>query len=262
MTMKTRLAFLFALLFAGELTFAQNAHFTTSGTITYEKSANTFAIIKRFYGENMNDGFLKQAFEQYQKTQPQFKVLKSTLVFDNGSTLFTPIPPEVANSNFLGNIPTTDQYNTIYTDLGAHSVVDQKVVFEETFLVKDSVRKIKWKITDETRQIAGYECRRANGLMMDSIYVVAFFANQIPVSGGPESFGGLPGMILEVALPHENLIWKATSVTESAGTQQPIAPPKKGKPVNNKQLFETLKEVFKNRGDDARINIFMKSYLM
>jgi GLPGLI family protein len=92
--------------------------------------------------------------------------------------------------------------------------------------------------------------------------VVAFFANQIPIPGGPESFGGLPGMILEVALPHENIIWRATKVTEAAGPEISIAPPKKGKPVNNKQLFETLKDVFKNRGDATQINMYMKSYLM
>ena len=31
------------------------------------------------------------------------------------------------------------------------------------------------------------------------INVVAFYKDDIPVSGGPESFNGLPGMILQVA---------------------------------------------------------------
>ena len=259
--MKTKLTFIIALFFIGETAFAQNAHFTNSGTISYEKSVNTFAIIKRLYGDRLTEGFISQAYEQYKKTQPQFKVLKSTLAFDNDKTLFTPLPPETASANFF-NIPTADQNNTVYTDLGMHAVTEQKTVFEETFLVKDSVRKIKWKINDETREIAGYTCRRANGLMMDSIYVVAFFANQIPIPGGPESFGGLPGMILEVALPHENLIWRATKVIEAAGPEVSITPPKKGKVVNNKQLFDVLKDVFKNRGDATQINMYMKSYLM
>ena len=138
----------------------------------------------------------------------------------------------------------------------------EKRIFEQTFLLKDSVRKIKWKITDEVRDIAGYSCRRANGLMMDSIYVVAFFAPQIPIQGAPESFSGLPGMILEVALPHENLIWRATKVTETSIAEEKLLPPKKGKVVNNKQLYETLREVFKDRGDDTYVNMIMKAYLM
>ena len=49
--------------------------------------------------------------------------------------------------------------------------------------------------------------------MLDSIYIVAFFAEKKSVSGGPESFSGLPGMILELALPHDNIIWRATKVS-------------------------------------------------
>jgi GLPGLI family protein len=259
--MKTKLITLAVLLFICNLLAAQNAHFTTGGTIEYEKSANTFAIIKRLYGDDLNQGFMQTAYDQYKKTQPQFRVLKSTLTFGGDRTLFTPIPPEGAPASFF-SVPTADQNNIVYSDLTARTRTIQKNVYEQTFLVKDSLRKIKWKITDETRDIAGYTCRRANGLMMDSIYVVAFFANQIPVSGGPESFSGLPGMILEVALPHENLVWRATKVTEGSAAEQTIIPPKKGKVVNNKQLSETLKDVFKNRGDAAYINIIMKAYLM
>jgi GLPGLI family protein len=259
--MKTAFTFIATLLFTGNLAFGQNAHFVNGGTIEYEKSANTFAIIKRLYGDDLTQGFMQTAFDQYKKTQPQFKVLKSTLTFNNNKTLFTPIAPETAPGSFF-NIASAGQNNIVYTDLQTHTVTAQKAVFEETFLLKDSLRKIKWKITDETRDVAGYACRRANGLMMDSIYVVAFFANQIPVSGGPESFSGLPGMILEVALPHENLIWRAIKVTEAAIPEAAIVAPKKGKPVNNKQLFETLNDVFKNRGNAAQINMIMKAYLM
>jgi GLPGLI family protein len=257
--MKAIFITLAALLFTANILLGQNERFVTSGTITYEKSVNTFATIKRLYGDDMDDGFLQQAFDSYKKTQPQFKILKGTLTFSDNKTLFTPIPADNANSTFF-NLQMTDQNNTIFTDLAANTRIAQKLVFEQTFLVKDTLRKIKWKITDETRQIAGYTCRRANGLVMDSIYVVAFYTDKIPVSGGPESFSGLPGMILEVALPHENLSWKATAVTDS--TVPAIVPPKKGKPVNAKQLFDTLKDVFKNQGNAAQVNLIMKWFLL
>jgi len=257
---KAKLIAIAVLLFTGTAMQAQNAHFTVNGTIEFEKSVNTYAIIKRLYGNNM-EGFLQQAFDQYKKTQPQFKVLKSVLTFDNNKTLFTPIVPETVQGSFF-NLPISDQNNIVYCDFTTNISTVQKNVFEQTFLVKDTVRKIKWKITDETRKLAGYTCRRANGLMMDSIYVVAFYTDQIPVSGGPESFAGLPGMILEVAVPHENIIWRAVKVTDNAVTNGAVAPPKKGKPVNNKQLFETLQSVFKNRGNPEQINFIMKSYLL
>jgi len=256
--MKTIFITLAALLFTSDILFAQNARFTTSGTIEYERSANMFAIIKRMYGSEM-DGFLQQAFDQYKKTQPQFKVLKSTLDFNGDKTLFTPIVPDVTNNAFFG-LQTTDQNNTVYTDLSAQKSIVQKKVFEETYLVKDSVKKIKWKITDETRVIAGYNCRRANGLIMDSIYVVAFYTDQIHISGGPESFNGLPGMILGVALPHENLSWFATKVTDMTLPENTIVPPKKGKVVDNKELYNTLKDVMKDWGDEGPM--YLKAFLL
>ncbi len=47
---------------------------------------------------------------------------------------------------------------------------------------------------------------------MDSIYVVAFYTDEILTTGGPESFTGLPGMILGIAIPHEHVSWFATKV--------------------------------------------------
>ncbi|MGZ3819475.1 MAG: GLPGLI family protein, partial [Mucilaginibacter sp.] len=128
-------------------------------------------------------------------------------------------------------------------------------LFEEVFLVNDSTRKIKWKITDETREIAGYTCRRANAIMLDSIYVVAFYTTNIPVSGGPESFSGLPGMILGVALPHENVAWFATKVNDMTLAPGVVAPPKKGKPTDKKGLQATLKSAMQGWGAEGLFNL-------
>lgn len=113
-------------------------------------------------------------------------------------------------------------------------------------MLTDSLRKIRWKITDETREVAGYQCRRANALILDSVYVVAFYTDEIHVSGGPELFSGLPGMILEVALPHDNVIWRATKVTINNGIA-PLSPPAKGRSITFDELETTIISLFKNR---------------
>ena len=158
---------------------------------------------------------------------------------------------ETETNNYLAE-GVGDQTNIIYTDLLTSGSTTQKAIYEETFLVKDSVRKINWKITNETRDIAGYSCRRANALVMDSIYVVAFYTDEIPVSGGPESFTGLPGLILGLALPHENITWFATLVKDMPVAANTIIPPKKGKETNYKALVNTLEKVLKNKGSYAR----------
>jgi GLPGLI family protein len=94
--------------------------------------------------------------------------------------------------------------------------------------------------------------------MLDSIYVVAFYTEEIPVSGGPESFCGLPGMILGVALPHENVTWFATKVTDMPIDDKALTPPKKGKAVNNKQLHDKLVSVMKNW--DTQGPLYLKAF--
>jgi len=257
--MKTILITLACFLFWRSTAFAQNVHFTTAGTIEFEKTVNMYALIKKQINKN-NEGFLQAAFDQYKKSQPQFKKLKSTLSFSDTKTLFKPLADEENNSNGFFGSPLVTQNNIISSDLVSGTSISQKKVFEETFLVKDSVRKINWKITDETREIAGYTCRRANAIVLDSVYVVAFYTDEIAVSGGPESFTGLPGMILGVALPHENITWFATKVTDMPVTSNTLAPPAKGKPVNNKQLRTTLQGALKDWGDYAQASL--KAFLL
>jgi len=257
--MKKTLFILTCLLFTGNLLFAQYMHFTTSGTITFEKTSNIYALITKQMNKD-NEAFFQPVFDEYKKKYPQFKKAQSTLTFANNKTLYTPIEdPDNTQSNFF-EVPMADQNNITFTDMTLKSTVIQKKVFEETFLVKDSTRKINWKITSETREIAGYTCRRANAIIMDSIYVVAFYTDQIHVSGGPESFTGLPGMILGVALPHENVTWFATKVVDNAVPENTIVPPKKGKPVDNKGLATTLKTVLKNWEQEERL--YLKAFLL
>ncbi|MBK0380389.1 GLPGLI family protein [Mucilaginibacter segetis] len=258
--MKTPIISLLIVLLCGSSLLAQNQHFTTSGTIEFERRVNMFAIIKKSINAD-NETWYGPAFENYKKTQPQFKTMTSTLSFANNKTLFTPAPPaETQTNSWFSNDPAGKQINTVYTDLNTHISTTQKQVFEEQFLVKDTTRKITWKITDETREIAGYTCRRANALVMDSIYVVAFYTDEIAVSGGPESFTGLPGMILGLALPHENITWFATKVVDTSLPEGTVKAPTKGKAVNDQELEKTLKSAIKNWGDEAQS--YYKAFLL
>lgn len=228
---------------------AQNARFATEGVIEFERSLNTYALLqKRVTAENST--YMTPYIERYKKTEPQFKIFKSTLTFARNKTLFEPAKDDNSNSSLWG--PETTQNNTIFIDFNTNLQTTQKKVYEETFLVKDTTRSINWKITSETREIAGYNCRRANAIILDSIYVVAFYTDEIPVSGGPESFTGLPGMILGVALPHENVTWFAKIVNDRTIQPGVIVPPTKGKPTDNKGLLATLQKALKSWGQYAQ----------
>jgi GLPGLI family protein len=252
MKIKNNIALALAIFFCCSTSFAQNARFTTQGVIEYEKKINMYALYEAQLKRYPDNTFGQKIFEEYKKNNPQFKLQKSTLTFGRDQTLFTPIVETTAQANTWYSMPAAQQNNTIYTQTANRTSVAQKSVFEQTYLLKDSTRKINWKITSEIRNIAGYDCRRANALIMDSVYVVAFYTDEIPVSGGPESFTGLPGMILGVALPYEHITWFATSVLDQPVGDDKLKIPVKGKPVDNKKLSEILKAALKDWGKSAQ----------
>jgi len=241
--MKPVLIAIIILLF-NQLSSAQNRHFPSSGIIRYEKKINMYALFKREINRD-NESILEKAFEQYKKSNPQFLILKSELFFQHNISLFKPSPEEERPAMFyFGESSLIGQFNDVYTDFSLKKTVTQKMVYDHTYLIKDSLKKITWKITDEIREIQGYRCRRANGITVDSVYIVAFYTGQIPVSSGPESFSGLPGMILQLAIPHENLVWIATEITDEVLGAK-ILPPSKGDVKSFKEMNLILKSAMK-----------------
>jgi GLPGLI family protein len=113
-----------------------------------------------------------------------------------------------------------------------------------------------WKEKSEIRTIANYKCHKAVGKICDSVYVVAFYTEDIPTSGGPEMFGGLPGMILELAIPRLHTTWTATKVELIPPKESDFTISEKGKKVNELQLYETLQSSLKDWGKWAAKNIW------
>jgi len=252
--MKKILLTLICLVFIANPMLAQNVHFVTSGTIEFDKTVNMYALMQKEINKE-NYIYRENYFEAYKKDHPQFKVLKSMLNFSGTKTLFTPIDDAQAVDNYPFATPMAYQNNIVFNDLGTNQSIIQKKILGDIFLLKDTTRKIHWKITSETREIAGYTCRRANAIIMDSIYVVAFFTEKIHVSAGPETFTGLPGMILGLALPHENVTWFASKVTDMTIEDKALTPPKKGESVTNQTIQTELQPAMKRFGD------FKQTYL-
>lgn len=217
---------------------AQNTIFLSSGRIEFERKVNVFAQIG-----NDDD----QWTELQKKMSNHFKTSYFDLLFTREKSLYK--PGRESNDKevfFFWQAPAQD--NTVWTDFAHDKAVSVKNVFEQTFLVQDSLRHIRWKITDETRTIAGFSCRRANAIIMDSIYVVAFYTDEILTTGGPESFSGLPGMILGVSLPHQHVSWFATKVEATPVAESQVAAPVKGKKVDNGTLKTTISSSLKDWG--------------
>ncbi|CAL1517443.1 GLPGLI family protein [Chitinophaga sp. MM2321] len=226
---------------------AQHTTFLQQGRIEFEKKQNVHAMLDEMWAGE------ESSWKELQKKEmPKFKTAYFDLYFSQHTTSYKPGRENPDNYKLR---ETPGEANVVYTDLDNHESIAQKKAFEQLFLVKDSVREIKWKITDETRKIAGFDCRRANAIIMDSIYVVAFYTDIIVTPGGPESFTGLPGMILGLALPHEHITWFATKVLVEDIKPGTLKPPAKGKVVNNDRLKEVMNGAIKDWGNYGKVYI-------
>lgn len=137
--------------------------------------------------------------------------------------------------------------NVIYTDYETSTSVSQKPIYEETYLVQDSLLKVKWKITADTRNIAGFECRKAVGILFDTVAVFAFYTDEIMINGGPEGITGLPGMILGVGIPRLHTTWFATQVKRlDAIDPKKVAPATKGKKGNRSFLLQSINKAMQD----------------
>lgn len=242
---------LFILLLSGSRAArAQQTGLVNAGTVEYTKTINMYALLKPG-----GDKFNELAFEQYKQQQPQFARLYSKLSFNGQETLFTPLTAGRLSAGFFAVPQIALQNSTVFMNHDTRTFTSQKTIYDATYLVKDSIRKVRWKLTEELRDIAGYSCRRANGMTQDSLYVVAFYTDQIPVSGGPESFTGLPGMILQLVLPHEHINWIASNVTVGPVPAASVKAPKKGKPTDIKGLTLRLREISEQRKENVGVNL-------
>ncbi len=219
--------------------FAQQ-QFIVKGKIEFERITN---IHKQFDNNSFS--------EMMKKSLPQYKTEYFDLYFSEDKTLYKP-GKEVAQQKIPDWMSWPAGDNVVFNDINAGKFTSQKAVFENTFLVQDSLRKMHWKITPDTRTIAGFECRKATAIIMDTVFVVAFYTDQIVTPGGPESFTGLPGMILGLAIPRMNITWFATKLEMIEVKDVDAMAPKKGKKTNVADLNNQLKSSLKNWGKDGQ----------
>jgi GLPGLI family protein len=142
--------------------------------------------------------------------------------------------------------------NVVYNDYKTGTTISQKQVYEQTYLLQDSMLKIKWKITPDTRNIAGFNCRKAIGIMFDTVAVFAFYTDEIMINGGPEGIQGLPGMILGIGIPRLHTTWFATGVKILDINMNTVKPATKGKKTDRASMLATLQRAMKNWDEQGR----------
>jgi GLPGLI family protein len=220
--------------------------FLTQGRVEYEKKINQYKAL-----ESDNDE--RNAWvAEYKKTLQQFVTDIYELHFTGTKSVYKLKQENTDNKYLWGSKPS--ETDVVLQDIENNKLSIQRDVFEETYLIKDSIRMFDWKITGETREIAGFECKKAVTKICDSVYIVAFFTDQIIANTGPESFNGLPGLILGLAVPRLATTWFATKVETTMATAKELSPIQKGKKVNWKRFYLDMNKAMKDWGKEGASN--------
>jgi GLPGLI family protein len=241
----------FSTVLISQILFAQQTYIQ-KGKIEFEKTINVHKILEEVYKNSGDQIYL----DNFKKNMPATGVSYFDLTFNGEKSLYKPGREVTVTQRPPDWVSGQASDNVVFNDLVNHKTATQKNVFENTYLVKDSLRTLNWKISNETRTIAGLECRKATAIIMDSVFVVAFFTEQILSTSGPEGFNGLPGMILGVVIPRMHTTWYATKLELLEVKDTELAAPKKGKPINNVDLHQQLKELIKDWGRNPNRNIW------
>lgn len=137
--------------------------------------------------------------------------------------------------------------NRTYCDLKNNQRIDQRDFMQRKFLITSDLKRDDWKITGNQKMILNYPCQEA--MRQDSNQkIIVWFTTAIPVSSGPSSFCGLPGLVLEVNINDGDQTHTATSVSIDKVDEPKIVKPKEGKKVTEEEFNKIRDEKLKEMG--------------
>lgn len=229
--------FVFLLIMIASATAQAQTNFHPQVRIEYEK----VIYVRQHYKE-----MFPEWYDEFKNMIPEKVVNTYEFLGDTTQSLFRELKEAVLPQNTW--YEEVANKNVVYNNYSALRTISQKPVAEETFLVEDSLLKIQWRLTADTRNIAGYDCRKAVGIVDDTLAIFAFYTDELLVRGGPESVHGLPGTILGVGVPRLHTTWFATKVEVNGVNLATVKPVTKGKKVSRSQLMTQLDAVLKNWG--------------
>jgi GLPGLI family protein len=224
----------------------QAQQFIGSGKVEYEVKTN--------FKKTMGTGMWAEMMTQ--NTASPFNTGYYSLVFSQNKSLykFDRWHEKEKMPEFLRK---SDEENRWSNDYAAGMYTTKKDIWGSPFFIQDSIQKIEWKLLNENREIAGFNCRKAVGRMMDSVYIFAFYTEEILLPGGPCSINGLPGLILGLTIPRMYTSYIATKVTLDIPAGDKIETPQAKKYFTNtgyaKEIKDRLKEwVSEDDNEDGR----------
>jgi len=236
------------------------------GKISYERKINMH--------RNLPDPQMKSMV-------PEFRTDKFELIFNENVSLFRSVVDEEAPDPFANagggggggmrmnfRMPTANTY----TDMAKQMQYEERAFFEKEFLIIDSLKQYKWKLSEETKTIAKQLCKKATTMITSpqmrmrvsiggagnntdttantprapkETELVVWYAENIPVSFGPDNYSGLPGVIMEIDQDNGATVTTAVEVSAKYPKKEYVAPTK-GDKMNRAQFQENMQKLMQD----------------
>ena len=134
-----------------------------------------------------------------------------------------------------------------FTDRHAGTYSMSAKLNEKQFLVRGTVEDPTWRTTGEERTILGFDVYQAVTIV-DSTHIEAWYAPEIAYQGGPDQYGGLPGLILALSVDKGRESFTAVAI--DLETDPEIIQPDEGLVVfedeYEQMLADTRREIEEN----------------
>lgn len=218
-----------------------------SGEITYKIKGNDKAFLERYNSDPASEEQKSFAKNWYEKQKRAVPFLKYHLKFNKTESLFENHYRQFMKSDNGDDLEIAMQVAGVagdfYTNIQEKEVLNQLKYLNKNWLISHKIKDLKWKITEETKTILGYSCKKAivefDPIMSIGGEITAWFTPDIPFQFGPTTFVGLPGMILQV--DQGNYTFYATDIKldeEFIKIEKP-----KGKPQPVREFQKERKEL-------------------
>lgn len=222
----------------------------------------------------------------FQNMIPKERKDKFELLFTDGKSLWQPVEDDNQGDdmNFgdgggvrmVFRMPGSDDVS--FHNIAEGKKVDQRELGGKTYIITDSIRKLNWKVTGETKTILGHNCMKAisqrtqenmrmtmdNGeakreKVTDTLNITAWFATDMPGSFGPDTYQGqLPGTILEIDVNNGRNSFKAIEISPKVDVAK-VKEPSKGKKTTQEEFAKEREKLFeemqRNGPGGMRVNI-------
>lgn len=242
------------------------------GTIVFERKINMYKTITD---------------EQMRAMMPEFRTSKHMLLFSDSISVYKAIPEDEAPDPFAGGggggprmiMRFGNDGGDLYKNFSQSKSILSSELGGKNFLIVDSIKPQPWKLSMETKQILGQTCHKATRKIPAAVMgmrvmtmggpgaattdttikkaappkdweIVAWFADNIVSPVGPESYGQLPGVILELDIDNGRTVYTAKEIKATVDAKE-LKEPKKGKVVTQEEYRKLVQQMMQNQGGPA-----------